>query len=53
MRGVLFGLVLAWLAGSARAEPLELLGQAVEPGQTYRLALPVGDSVGGENPPRC
>ena len=49
MRGVLFGLVLAWLAGSARAEPLALLGQAIEPGQTYRLPLPVGDSVGGES----
>src|SRR5262249_56648271 len=36
------------LAAAPRAESLALLGQAIEPGQTYRLPLPVGDSVGGE-----
>src|SRR5262245_61481770 len=50
MRGVVPGALLACLllAAAPRAEPLELLGQAIVPGQTYRLALPVGDSVGGE-----
>ena len=49
MRGVVLGAVLACsLAAAPRAEPLALLGQAIAPGQSYRLPLPVGDSVGGE-----
>jgi hypothetical protein len=45
--GLLVGL-LAALGSSARAEPLQVLGQAIVPGETQRLALPVGESVGGE-----
>src|SRR5262245_51114047 len=49
MRGVLLvGLFAATAAAAPRAEPLEILGQAIAPGQEYRLELPVGESVGGE-----
>lgn len=50
MRGVLLGAVLVFgsLAAGLRAEPLALLGQAIAPGESYRLPLPVGDTVGGE-----
>ena len=40
--------LLVALASGARAEPLVILGQAIAPGETRRLALPVGESVGGE-----
>lgn len=50
MRGVVLGAVLLCsFAAAPRAESLVLLGQAIEPGQKYRLPLPVGDSVGGES----
>lgn len=49
MRGVLLVLGSLLAVAAPRAEPLELLGQAIAPGQAYRLALPVGDSVGGES----
>jgi predicted deacylase len=45
--GALAGLFIA-LATAARAEPLEVLGERIAPGETRRLALPVGESVGGE-----
>ena len=45
--GTLAGLLVA-LSTGARAEPLQILGQTIVPGQVARLALPVGESVGGE-----
>src|SRR5262245_14470059 len=48
MRGVLVGIALVLHAAAPRAEPLQVLGQEIAPGQSYRLALPVGESVGGE-----
>jgi hypothetical protein len=41
--------MLVALATGARAEPLVILGQPISPGETQRLALPVGESVGGES----
>jgi len=45
--GTLAGLLVA-LGTGARAEPLQILGQPIAPGETRRLELPVGESVGGE-----
>jgi uncharacterized protein len=48
--GIVAGLVasLAWAPSpAARAEPLQVLGQTIARGAVRRLALPVGDSVGG------
>jgi predicted deacylase len=44
---MLAGLFVA-LATGARAESMVILGQSIAPGETRRLALPVGESVGGE-----
>jgi uncharacterized protein len=44
----MLGSVLMALCAVARADTLEILGQPIAPGETRRLPLPVGDSVGGE-----
>jgi len=41
---------LAWAPSpAARAEPLQVLGQTIARGEVRRLALPVGESVGGDS----
>jgi predicted deacylase len=50
--GIVAALValLAWAPSpAARAEPLQVLGQTIAPGEVRRLALPVGESVGGDS----